>query len=128
MRDMEVKADALAGLRVLIAEDEPLIALDLQEICSEFGAEVIGPCMTLKEALEAAARETISVAVLDVRLGQATTAEVAEMLDRRGIPVLFCSGQGLPDELRRRLPHAPALVKPVRYQRMIETIARLARR
>jgi CheY-like chemotaxis protein len=127
---MGVTADAppLAGLRVMIAEDEPLIALDLQEVLGEAGAEVVGPYGTVPAALGAAARETISVAVLDVRLGRDTVRDVAEMLDQRGVPMLFYSGQALPDDLRKRFAHAAVLVKPVRYQAMIETVCRLAHR
>lgn len=128
---MEAKPDRdapLTGLRVMVAEDEQLIALDLQEMFCDAGAEVVGPYATVPAALEGAARETISVAVLDIRLGRDTIGAVAEILESRGIPLLFCSGQSLPDELRKRIPHATVLVKPVRHQQLIETVWALAGR
>ena len=120
-------ASPLAGLRIMIAEDEFLIAVDLQEMFQDAGAEVIGPYATFAVALDAAARKTISAAVLDVRLGRDTTEEVAVMLQKRGIPFLFCSGQALPDHIATRLPAAATLIKPVAYRTMLEAVCQLIR-
>jgi DNA-binding response OmpR family regulator len=128
---MTPKPDAaapIAGLRIMIVEDEFLIAVYLQEMFRDAGADVVGPYATLAAALDAAARETISAAVLDVGLGGETTEEVALMLQKRAIPFLFCTGQALPDRIASRLPDATMLIKPVGNQTLLEAVCRLARR
>jgi DNA-binding response OmpR family regulator len=102
----------LQGLRILVADDEIMIGLDLESTLEDAGAEVVGPFTTFAAALEAAADAPLSAAVLDIRLGHLTTARVAEKLSDRDIPFLFYSGQDLPDEMHARSPDAPLLVKP----------------
>lgn len=118
----------LHGATILLAEDEVLIALDLESILQDAGADVLGPYATLKSALKAVTEEQPSVAILDVRLGRETTHQVAEVLAERGVPFLFYTGQALPDTIRSVALDAPTLAKPVEQKLLIETLARLLQR
>lgn len=84
----------LEGRRVLIVEDEPLVALDVEETLRGLGCEVVGPTATLGEALRLLEEEAprLDAAVLDVNLGGHAAFPVADALVRRGVPVLFATG------------------------------------
>ena len=62
-------ARPLAGRRILVVEDEALVAMDLEMILSDAGAEVVGPCLRLARALQFARGSGLDGALLDVRLG-----------------------------------------------------------
>jgi DNA-binding response OmpR family regulator len=115
----------LDGIRVLVADDEILIALDIEATFTEAGAEVVPLCMTSSEALAGAASENVSVAILDIRLGQETSEAVAALLAERGIPFIFYSGQPLPNDMRERWPLSPLVVKPADPRQLVETVAAL---
>ncbi|MBW9064398.1 response regulator [Rhizobium herbae] len=115
----------LSGTRILIAEDEFLIALDMEAAFLEAGAEVVGPCATVILALEAASNEELSLAVLDIRLGQETTARIGDRLTERGIPFYFYSAQALPQEMRRMYSGAVVVSKPATHQVLIGAAASL---
>ena len=117
----------LDGVRVLIADDEILIALDIEATFVEAGAEVVGPSTTLAETMELAAGEIFAAAILDIRLGRETTEAVAELLSRRGIPFAFYSGQTLPREMRDRWPRSIVIAKPAHPQHLVEAAAMLLR-
>ncbi|ASY58858.1 MULTISPECIES: response regulator [Sinorhizobium] len=123
---MERKADhnlPLAGARILVAEDELLIALDMEAAFRDAGADIVGPCMTLEAALDAARNEPLSLAVLDIRLGNATTENVSDLLAERGIPFLFYSGQALPDAMQRKCDGAVVVDKPATQQDLVGAAA-----
>jgi DNA-binding NtrC family response regulator len=88
----------LAGKRVLIVEDEALVALLLEEVLSEFGCIPVGPCNSLTKALEAIGTETFDLAVLDINLNGEKVYPVAYALAERHIPFLFVSGYGATGE------------------------------
>ena len=102
---------SLEGRRILVVEDEFLIAMELEEILRALGAEVVGPFGRLEPALGAVQKEVLDGAVLDVRLDGETSEQVAAELISRGVPVLLTTGyesEQLPPELR----HLPRLRKP----------------
>ena len=78
---------AQSGLRILVVEDEPLVALQIQGDLESDGHFVIGPAGTAEQGLELAAGETFDYAILDVRLGQTTSESIANKLIER----TFCS-------------------------------------
>jgi len=101
----------MAGFRVLIVEDEILIALDIEETLQAFGCDVLGPVATLKQALRIVTLETFDAAVLDVTIRDELSFPVAEKLLERGIPFVLASGYGqwaLPEPMRAH----PRLTKP----------------
>jgi len=115
---------ALKDARILIADDEFMIAADLEFVFRNAGADV-RMAATLDEALTAANGDPLDVALLDVRLGTASSLRVAEALAERKIPFLFFSGQILPPEISTRFPQARALVKPVDYGKLLDETARM---
>ncbi|MCA1444287.1 response regulator [Ensifer sp. IC4062] len=115
----------LCGARILIAEDEILIALDMEAAFRDAGADVVGPCTTLVAALDAVRKEALSLAVLDIRLGQATTEGVSDVLTERGIPFLFYSGQALPVEMQRKCNGAVVVAKPATQQDLVGAAAKV---
>ena len=102
---------SLEARRILVVEDEYLIAMEVEDVLRDLGAEVIGPFARLEPALRAAHREELHGAVLDVRLDGETVEEVAAALVSRGVPVLLTTGyEGA--QLPPVLQHLPRLRKP----------------
>jgi two-component sensor histidine kinase/CheY-like chemotaxis protein len=85
---------SLRGHRVLVVEDEPLVALELAETLSALGCEILGPAATLAEALRLAEAAPLAAAVLDVNLQGQPAFPVAELLARRGVPVVWATAYG----------------------------------
>lgn len=92
--EMAITSRALAGKRVLIVEDEMLVALLLEDFLIEFGCTPMGPCGSVAEALKAVGEDAFDLAVLDVNLGGERVYPVADALTERHIPFLFVSGYG----------------------------------
>jgi CheY-like chemotaxis protein len=84
----------LAGRRILIVEDEMLIALMMQSFLEALGCVVVGIAVQAAEAshLIEANPGAVDAATLDIRLGDTTSHEVAAMLDGRGIPFILTTG------------------------------------
>jgi DNA-binding response OmpR family regulator len=118
-------ADGLRGARVLVIEDEPLIALDLRSLLGIEGAEVLGPARNLAEGLRLARRDDINAALLDVRIGAETAIPIAQLLRERGVPFAFYTGQIEFDTLRREWPEAPVIAKPSPTRQLVAAIERL---
>jgi DNA-binding response OmpR family regulator len=122
--------EMLGKRRVLVVEDEALIAMALEERLREAGAEVVGPAFTAAEALRlveaAAADGGISAAVLDLRLtGGETAIPVADALAARGVPFLFATGYGAGCDTGGHTA-APVLRKPYDPERLVASIEALA--
>jgi DNA-binding response OmpR family regulator len=83
-----------ARKRVLMVEDEMLVALLLEDYLMELGFDVIGPAMRLEEAMELAGANDIDFAILDINLAGKQSFPVADVLKERGIPFMFASGYG----------------------------------
>jgi CheY-like chemotaxis protein len=115
----------LAGARILVAEDEILIALDIGSTLADAGAEVVGPATTIRSAKAIAQTEELAAATLDVRLGRETTEVIAAILSDRNIPFLFYSGQALPPDMQARWPNCPVIVKPSSDSIIVTTLAAL---
>jgi DNA-binding NtrC family response regulator len=121
---ISVPATALDGLSVLVVEDEFIIQLELEALLIDAGACVAGPCGSVEAALEFAERESIDVAILDVRLGPHTVAPVAQVLQARDIPFVFYTGQTGIDPILAQWPNALILPKPSDPDEIIRTLAR----
>lgn len=102
---------ALARLRILIVEDEYLLADDLCRALRERGAEVIGPVGTLRDACAALSQERIDGAVLDVNLHGEAVYPVADRLTQAGIPFMIATGYG-PGSWPERYAKVPRIEKP----------------
>jgi len=97
--------------RVLVIEDEALVAMLVEDALIDAGFGVIGPARSVSEALDLLAGEVPAAAVLDLNLGGETSLAVADVLEERGIPFVVATGYGaagLPAGRR----HVPVLPKP----------------
>lgn len=84
----------LKGKRILVVEDEALIAVMVEDMLAELGGIVIGPAATIEQALALLSREQIDAAVLDVNVRGERIDPVAEALAKRDVPMLFATGYG----------------------------------
>jgi len=95
---------ALADRRVLVVEDESLVAMLLETILEDMGCTPVGPAATVDEGLALVADESrLDAALLDVNVAGKQVFPVAEALKARGVPFVFSTGYGeggLPDEWR----------------------------
>jgi two-component sensor histidine kinase/DNA-binding response OmpR family regulator len=98
--------------RVLLVEDEALVAMMIQDSLTEFGFQVIGPLSTASEALAAARDSHFDAAVLDINLGDGLVYTVAEILGVRGVPFVFVTGYDV-DSIDPRFSDIPILQKPI---------------
>lgn len=85
----------LDGARVLLLEDEFLIALDAEQILQDLGAREVETAATLHEAEERARDGRFDIALLDVNVNGEMSFELAESLRARGVPVVFATGYEL---------------------------------
>jgi len=108
--DDQVKALA-SGARILILEDEFLIADNLRTDLEALGAQVFGPALDCSAALELLWRERLDLAILDTQLGGETCQVVLEECQSQGIPVVIFSGHAS-DALPPFAVSLPLLAKP----------------
>jgi PAS domain S-box-containing protein len=113
------------GSRVLVVEDEGLVALQLQMDLEDWGYHVVGPGRNLEEGAALARNEDIDAALVDVRLGNQTSASIAEILLARGIPFVFATGYSDSGILPEHLRNVPRLNKPYAMDLIRQTIERL---
>lgn len=82
------------GKRILVIEDEPIVAIALQDMIEELGYEVVGPAFRLTAARTLAETERLDAAILDVNMGDGNSYDVARFLRSRGVPYIFATGYG----------------------------------
>jgi len=117
--------DALKGLRLLVVEDDAILLMELEELLEAAGAEIVGLCRTIKDALAAVERAGISAAVLDVRIGNETIAPVARQLGRRGTPFVFYTGQMGCDPALEEWRGCKVVAKPAQAQTIVSAVVDL---
>jgi CheY-like chemotaxis protein len=86
--------DLLCGCRILIVEDEAMIALMQAGLLERAGSVVVGPVRGVAGALRLIAERSIDLALLDVNLGREKAYPVADALAERGVPFVFLTGYG----------------------------------
>jgi CheY-like chemotaxis protein len=102
----------LAGLRVLLLEDEFLIALDAQDVLSDLGAATVEVVSTLEAARERVQRDEVDIALLDINVNGEMSYDVAERCAERGVRVIFASGYELREPRMLAGAAVPCLSKP----------------
>jgi len=80
--------------RILVVEDEAMIAMLVEDMVLDFGSEVVGPAARMEEALRLASHANLDAAILDVNVGGAVVFPVADVLRGRGVPIIFATGYG----------------------------------
>ncbi|MDM9628454.1 response regulator [Rhizobium sp. S152] len=108
--------------RILIVEDEMLVAMLLEDVVMDLGHEVVGPAMRLEAALLAAEEEQFDFAILDINLAGKQSFPVADRLRERSIPFMFASGYGARG-LEEAYRTVPVLQKPY-SQAQLEALLR----
>lgn len=117
---------ALLGLEILLVEDEALVAAMLEDMLADFGCVLAAGAGTLSEALVAVeAAAEIDAAILDVNLGGEKVFPVADILVRRGVPIVFSTAYG-PADLAERYPDARIIHKPYRPEALAELLINIA--
>jgi CheY-like chemotaxis protein len=107
--------------RVLIVEDEAMIAMLVEDMVVDFGSEVVGPVAQLSSAISLAQTAELDAAILDINVGGSVIFPVADILKNRDIPFIFATGygsMGLPDRFR----NSHTLPKPFSYQSLAESL------
>lgn len=99
---------------MLVLEDEPLIAMMVNEWLDELDCEAVGPIASLAEALAVIPSENFDVAILDVSLKGGESFPAAEALQARGKPFAFATGRD-GGSVQERFPEAAVLQKPYDY-------------
>ena len=94
----------LEGMRILVAEDDPLLAFDLIGLLLKAGAQISGPALSLERALELARAEPLNCGVLDVKLRDGLVFPAAR--------IVFYTGHHDPEGLKQDWPQAHVLLKP----------------
>ncbi|WP_304171581.1 response regulator [Phenylobacterium aquaticum] len=117
----------LAGLRVLIVEDEMMVSMLIEDMLGDLGCHVVGPAARLDEALALAENAEIDCAVLDVNLGGQSTFPVADLLRAKGVPFAFATGYG-DAGLREVDRDSAVLQKPFREVDLAKVLQGLAKR
>ncbi len=111
----------LAGLRLLIVEDETLVAMLIEDILSEAGCVIVGPAASREQALELARSESYDGALLDVNLAGEPIYPVAEVVAERQIPFVFVTGYG-GASLDPRFSGSAAVQKPFGADTLIAAV------
>lgn len=120
------KGHELAGLRILLVEDEYFIADDLARALSGAGASIVGPCATVARAERAIDADGIDFAILDLNLHGESGVQVAEHLLRLEIPFAFATGYGSPS-VPDRFRDLPRCEKPFDPEALVKLVARSIR-
>jgi DNA-binding response OmpR family regulator len=117
---------ALQGKRVLVVEDEHLVALALADDLEDAGAIVVGPATTVEAALAFVEGDTIEMAVLDIKLQAELSFPVADALVARSVPFIFTTGFDA-DIVPAEYAHIPKCEKPSSTDAVTAALARLLR-
>ena len=117
--------NALQGHRVLLVEDETLVAVELRLALSEAGAEVIGPAASVAEGKRLLADNDPTAAVLDVNLGGERIDPLVDLLIAESVPIVLVTGYDTEMALPPRLRHLRILQKPIPHATLINCMREL---
>lgn len=115
----------VSGRRVLVVEDEFLVALGLEDNLRSLGYAVVGPFSSLAAARTAAAVERVDAAILDVNLAGEPVYPAAAILADRGIPFIFCSGYTGSVRVPQEFADVPRVAKPYTSRAIADALAEL---
>lgn len=112
-----------SGTRVLLVEDQLLIAMDAESLLASVGITAVVTAGSTAEAMQRLAEATPDVAVLDVNLGDGTSIPVAEELHRRGVPFIFATGYGDTMMIPPEFAGVPVVRKPYAAEALVRAMA-----
>jgi CheY-like chemotaxis protein len=113
-----------AGLRILVVEDEAMVAMMLEDILSELGHTVVGPVHRMPKAIELCETELLDFALLDVHVAGEEVYAAADRLIGRGVPFVFTTGYGKRG-LKEGYRDQPILQKPFSVKDLSEILANI---
>lgn len=108
--------------RILVAEDEMIVAFDLCDTVAEAGFEVEGPHAGISSAMLAFQKEKPALAILDISLSDGAVYPLAQKLADENVPIIFHSGRHTPEEVRNHFPQAETLTKPCPPARVLDAV------
>lgn len=111
--------------KILVAEDEMVIAFDLCDTVEEAGFEVEGPHAGISSAMLAFQKEKPALAILDITLHDGVVYPLAQKLADENIPIIFHSGRHSPEEVAEHFPHATTLLKPCPPADMLQAVSEM---
>jgi CheY-like chemotaxis protein len=112
----------LSNRKVLIVEDEMMIAMLIEDMLEEFGCELVGPANSVPHALQLIGNESIEVAVLDLNLDGQDTYAIADALQQKNVPFIFATGYGSRG-LRQEYADRRVLQKPFQQKELEMALA-----
>lgn len=121
------EAADLNGKRIVVVEDDYMLATDICRTLRDHGATVLGPAPTPFYAMHLIGRKKIDAAVLDIRLHGTNVFEVADKLREQGVPIIFATGLDR-NTIPGRFQDLPMLTKPFDRQRLVHEIQAMTRR
>jgi PAS domain S-box-containing protein len=123
-RSVSARNTSISGKRILVVDDEPLIAMDIVSLLEEEGCKIVGPASTLQKALDLLETGKADAALLDANLAGEPVDALALALTRQKVPFAFVSGYG-PESLPEAFSHAMLIKKPFQPQELIEAVRRM---
>jgi DNA-binding NtrC family response regulator len=119
---MGVTGKPLQGAKLLFVEDEAILALDMINMLLDAGAEVVGPVLSVKRAVELAESQTIDCGFFDVTLKDGLVFPAAEVLRQKGAGIVFYTGQADLEAIRQDWPEAKVLQKPAPLAALMQAV------
>jgi len=113
----------LGGLRVLVLEDEFLIAMDVEQLCRDHGAEEVVIARDMRDIDIDDVNGRFDVAIVDVMLGGTSTLDFARQLMERGLPFVFASGYANLEEINVSFPGVAVVGKPYGGNDLVQAVA-----
>ncbi|TIQ36102.1 MAG: response regulator [Mesorhizobium sp.] len=113
----------LDGLRILVVEDEFLIAMDVEQLCRDHGAADVTIVRDLAEIDPRNVVSRFDAAIVDLMLGGVSTLDFARWLRSAGVPFVFASGYADPEEIGGSFPEIRLVTKPYSGDDLIEAVA-----
>lgn len=126
--DDDAGREGLGRIRVLIAEDESLVALELAASLISAGVDVVGPAVSLDELMALIADNVFEAAALDTSLKGAAVYPAADRIRERGVPMIFMTDGRKEPALPERYNHVPVMPKPVEAGALVMKIRAFFRR
>ncbi len=121
----DTNVEPLRGTKILVIEDEAILALDLALTIAEVGASVEGPIHRLEHAMSLPDLQSLDAAVLDVDINGSEVFPFADRLQSEGIPVLFHTGRTDLTYLRMNYPRSEIVRKPSPTREILQLLARV---
>jgi CheY-like chemotaxis protein len=116
--------EQLPGKRVLVVEDNAVIALDIDDVLRDFGVDVVGPALDLETGLQLASHQPLDGAVLDIDLGGNFVWPIAAALKTDRVPFVFVSAD-CGEELPRDFSDSICLPKPASSWTIASAVAQV---